>query len=65
MPNPPDYQTIRLPDHSPFVVGRPLRANEPIFGREDALRFIADQLVHYSSINIVGDRDAGDWPEVG
>jgi hypothetical protein len=44
---------------SPFVVGRPLRANEPIFGRENALRFIADQLAHYSSVNIVGERRMG------
>jgi hypothetical protein len=43
----------------PFVVGRPLRADEPIFGRDEAFRFIAQQLAHFSSINIVGERRMG------
>jgi uncharacterized protein len=45
--------------NSPFVVGKPLRADKPIFGRDDAFQFIRDQLTHYSSINIVGERRMG------
>jgi hypothetical protein len=41
------------------VVGRPLRANEPIFGRDAAFRFIARQLAGFSSVNIVGERRMG------
>jgi hypothetical protein len=44
---------------SPFVVGRPLRASEPIFGRDDAFRFLASQLATFSSTNIVGERRMG------
>ena len=44
---------------SPFVVGRPLRANEPIFGRDDAFRFISGQLAKFSSVNVVGERRMG------
>ena len=36
-----------------------MRADEPIFGREDAFHFIAQQLVQFSSINIVGERRMG------
>lgn len=43
----------------PFVVGRPLRSNEPIFGREEAFRFLSDRLVQFSSVNIVGERRIG------
>lgn len=45
--------------NSPFVVGRPLRADEPIFGRAEAFQFIRAQLEHYSSVNIVGERRLG------
>lgn len=44
---------------SPFVVGRPLRAHEPIFGRDEALRFLVGQLATFSSVNIVGERRMG------
>jgi len=44
---------------SPFIVGRPLRASEPMFGRKAALRFIAGKLAKFSSINIVGERRMG------
>ncbi len=44
---------------SPFVVGRPLRADEPIFGREMAFRFVADQLAKYGSVNLVAERRMG------
>ena len=44
---------------SPFVTGRPLRASEPIFGREGAFRFIAGQMAKFSSVNIVGERRMG------
>ncbi|MHC4984407.1 MAG: restriction endonuclease, partial [Planctomycetota bacterium] len=44
---------------SPFVVGRPLRASEPIFGRGEAFRFVAGELAKFSSVNIVGERRMG------
>jgi hypothetical protein len=44
---------------SPFVVGRPLRANEPIFGRDDTFRFVAGELAKFSSVNLVGERRMG------
>jgi len=44
---------------SPFVVGRPLRAHEPIYGRDEAFRFLAGQLATFSSANIVGERRMG------
>lgn len=44
---------------SPFVVGRPLRAGEPIFGRQAAFRFIDGELTKFSSVNIVGERRMG------
>ncbi len=44
---------------SPFVVGRPLRASERIFGREAAFRFVAGELAKFSSVNIVGERRMG------
>ncbi len=59
VPPPGDPTPLPRGTGSPFVVGRPLRANEPIFGREDAFHFIADQLAQYSSINIVGERRMG------
>jgi hypothetical protein len=43
----------------PFVVGRPLRANEPIFGRDPAFRAISAALASYSSLNIIGERRMG------
>lgn len=44
---------------SPFVVGRPLRASEPIFGRAAAFRFTGSELAKFSSVNIVGERRMG------
>lgn len=44
---------------SPFIVGRPVRAEEPIFGRADAFQFIAGELIKGSSVNIVGERRMG------
>src|SRR5215212_3275760 len=44
---------------SPFVTGRPLRADEPIFGREEAFRFLAGYLAGFSSVNLVGERRMG------
>jgi hypothetical protein len=47
------------PPGSPFVVGRPLRPDEPIFGRQAGLRFVADQLARFSSVNLIGERRMG------
>jgi len=47
------------PSPSPFVVGRPLRSDEPIFGREDAFDFIHASLQRYESVNLVGERRMG------
>jgi len=44
---------------SPFVVGRPLRAHEPIYGRDEVLRFLAGQLATFGSANVVGERRMG------
>lgn len=44
---------------SPFVVGRPLRAHERLFGREDALQFLGRYLADFSSVNLVGERRMG------
>lgn len=44
---------------SPFVVGRPLRSDEPIFGREDAFDFVHASLKRYESVNLVGERRMG------
>ena len=44
---------------SPFIVGRPLRADEPIFGRDEVFRFVGQQLARFSSVNIVGERRMG------
>jgi hypothetical protein len=44
---------------SPFVVGRPLWGNEPIFGRDQAFKFIGAQLAKHSSVNLVGERRMG------
>jgi uncharacterized protein len=44
---------------SPFVVGRPLRDDEPIFGREEAFRFIAAEIAAFNSVNVIGERRMG------
>jgi hypothetical protein len=56
---PPSTSNSTQTSISPFIVGRPLRARERIFGRDDALRFIAGELSKYSSINIIGERRMG------
>ena len=56
---PGERATLPLAPGSPFVVGRPLRASEPIFGREAAFDFIRDALARFSSVNIVGERRMG------
>jgi uncharacterized protein len=56
-PGPPS--SLKRVEGSPFAPGRPLRAEEPIFGREDAFHFIAQQLAKFSSVNIVGERRMG------
>jgi AAA domain len=53
-----DNKTI-VTSGSPFVVGRPLRANERIFGRDEAFHFIGGELARFSSVNIVGERRMG------
>ena len=44
---------------SPFVVGRPLQANELIFGRESQLRFIGEKVARGSSVSLIGERRMG------
>ena len=56
---PGDLAPLGRASGSPFVVGRPLRASEPIFGRQAAFRFVADELAKFSSVNIVGERRMG------
>lgn len=51
--------SVLPPAGSPFVVGRPLRAQEPIFGRDAVLRALADALGHGSSVNLVAPRRMG------
>lgn len=58
-PLPGDRAPLRRASGSPFVVGRPLRASEPIFGRQAAFRFVAGELAKFSSVNVVGERRMG------
>jgi hypothetical protein len=44
---------------SPFSPGIPLEAHQPIFGREDAFRFIAEELARFKSVNLIGERRMG------
>lgn len=44
---------------SPFVPGHPLRADQPIFGRDDAFSFVHGQLARFGSVNLVGERRMG------
>jgi uncharacterized protein len=59
MPLPGDPVPLPRATGSPFVVGRPLRPEEPIFGREDAFHYIARELAQFSSVNLVGERRIG------
>jgi hypothetical protein len=47
------------PKGSPFSPGIPLEAHQPIFGREDAFRFISGELMRFKSINLIGERRMG------
>jgi hypothetical protein len=44
---------------SPFSPGIPLEAHQPIFGREDAFRFISGELMRFKSVNLIGERRMG------
>jgi hypothetical protein len=56
----PAAQTVSISTLvSPFVIGRPLRADEPIFGRDEVFRFVGQQLARFSSVNVVGERRMG------
>ncbi|MGZ8243820.1 AAA family ATPase [Methylomagnum sp.] len=44
---------------SPFVPGHPLRADQPIFGRDDAFSFVHGQVARFGSVNLVGERRMG------
>jgi hypothetical protein len=44
---------------SPFIPGVPLEANQPIFGREEAIRFIVVESMRFKSVNLVGERRIG------
>src|SRR5262249_1625026 len=44
---------------SPFSPGIPLEAHRPIFGREDAFRFISGELKRFKSVNLIGERRMG------
>ena len=59
VPLPGERAPLQRAGGSPFVVGRPLRATEPIFGREEVFRFLAGQLATFSSANIVAERRMG------
>lgn len=45
--------------NTPFVVGRPLRADEPLFGRDETFDLVHEALAQYSSVNLVGERRMG------
>jgi hypothetical protein len=47
------------PKGSPFSPGIPLEAHQPIFGREDAFRFISGELTRFKSVNLIGERRRG------
>jgi uncharacterized protein len=44
---------------SPFSPGIPLEAHQPIFGRDDAFRFISGELMRFKSVNLIGERRMG------
>jgi hypothetical protein len=48
-----------LPPLSPFIAGRPLRADEPFFGRDDLLGWIGQDLATDQPVNLVGERRIG------
>src|SRR5215470_6315788 len=66
MPNPsantqPANQNRRITTSkgSPFSPGIPLEAHQPLFGREDAFRFISGELMRFKSVNLIGERRMG------
>ncbi len=44
---------------SPFVVGKPLQASQPLFGCDGVLREVSDRVAACSSLNLVGERRMG------
>ncbi|QQS45191.1 MAG: AAA family ATPase [Acidobacteriota bacterium] len=54
-----DRNTSSTSFGSPFVPGIPLEYNQKIYGRDDAIRYIVDNLTRYKNINIVGKRRMG------
>jgi hypothetical protein len=52
-------RSITVPKGSPFSPGIPLEAHQPIFGREDAFRFISSELMRSKSVNLIGERRMG------
>ncbi len=44
---------------SPFVIGRPLRADEALFGRDQVIADLQNYLNQYSSVNLIGERRIG------
>ncbi len=44
---------------SPFAVGRPLKATEPLFGREETFTLTHAALDRFESVNLVGERRMG------
>jgi len=44
---------------SPFCPGVPLEAHQPLFGRMDALNFVASELMRFKSVNLIGERRIG------
>jgi hypothetical protein len=64
LPRQPAASAARMPigvqsAGSPFVVGRPLQTHNSLFGRDNILRWVSDQVVKCSSVNIVGERRMG------
>lgn len=56
---PEPQSTSSLSRSSPFVVGQPLSSGQPIFGRDDLLKQLGDDLAGYNSINLHGERRMG------
>lgn len=56
---PPASPATPLGAHCPFVVGRPLSATEPMFGRQALLDTVVAELGRGQSVNLVGERRMG------
>ncbi len=44
---------------SPFMPGKPLNANDPIFGREATIQWVCDQVAGCKPVNLVAERRMG------